>query len=168
MTLIRSRRRARPRWLLALGGSATAVLLGAVVVLAASLGTLTTTDGNLKVDGAETDWASASVDEDRKNDLPAGSGDNSFTQGTKEDTALPVTEAGSIPPNKSDLKTFGVYSEKVGGVNFVHLFWTRVQDPSGTTNMDFELNQKACDAAVGAPDDPDCAPNDVTPIRTAG
>ncbi len=28
---------------------------------------------------------------------------------------------------------------------FLALFWSRVQDPSGTTNMDFELNQKLCD-----------------------
>ena len=59
--------------------------------------------------------------------------------------------SGSIPPNKSDLKAFGVYTE-TGEVTlgnptgkFLELLWTRVQDPSGTTNMDFELNQKLCD-----------------------
>ena len=39
----------------------------------------------------------------------------------------------------------------------MHLFWTRVQDPSGTTNMDFEFNQSEIISANG-----------VTPIRTAG
>ena len=46
---------------------------------------------------------------------------------------------------------------------FLALFWTRVQDPSGTTNMDFELNQKLCDLTKTPTN---CAPNGVTPIRT--
>jgi hypothetical protein len=55
---------------------------------------------------------------------------------------------GSIPPNKSELKVFGVHTE-VGTASaanptgkFLQLLWSRVQNPSGTTNMDFELNQK--------------------------
>jgi hypothetical protein len=172
MTLIRSRRRARPRWALALGGVAALMILATGLTMAAFVGTKLPssnfeidTDANIKVDAASPsiDWAN--VAENKKDDLPTGSADNSFTQGTKEDTALPITETGSIPPNKSDLKTFGVYSEKNNGVNFVHLYWTRVQDPSGTTNMDFELNQRACTPGQ-APADADCAPNGVTPIRS--
>jgi hypothetical protein len=76
-----------------------------------------------------------------KQDSPSGSGDESFGEGTKEDTALPTVVSGSIPPNKSDLKAFGVYTEtgevKPGNPTgkFLELLWTRVQDPSGTTNV---------------------------------
>ena len=46
-----------------------------------------------------------------------------------------------------------------------NLFWSRVQDPSGTTNMDFEFNHNAC--VVGGTDNV-CSSNGVTPVRTAG
>ena len=42
-----------------------------------------------------------------------------------------------------------------------------MQDPSGTTNMDFEFNQRQCTPGQ-TPADPDCTSNGVTPIRTAG
>ena len=51
---------------------------------------------------------------------------------------------GSIPPNKSDLKVFGSYHEPgptATHPGFLNVFWTRVQDPTGTTNMDFEFNK---------------------------
>ena len=115
-------------------------------------------DGNLVVDdgGLSIDWAS--VAEVRKDDAPSGQNDDSFGQGTKEDTGVPTIVDGSIPPNKSDLKTFGVFEEtaQTGG-GFMHLFWTREQDPRGTTNMDFEFNQSEVISANG-----------VTPDRTAG
>jgi hypothetical protein len=104
-----------------------------------------------------------------KNDTPSGSADESFGNGTKEDTANPSIVDGGIPPNKSDLKAFGVYTEQgtVTTLNptgkFLALLWTRVQDPSGTTNMDFELNQKFCDGTAA-----NCATNLVTPKRTTG
>jgi hypothetical protein len=111
-------------------------------------------DGNLKVDNASRiDWVS--VNETRKNDLPTGQNDDSFGNGTKEDTAVPTVIDGSIPNNKSDLKTFGVYTETAGTSNFIHLFWTRVQEPTGTTNMDFEFNQSST-----------LSSNGVTPVRT--
>jgi hypothetical protein len=115
------------------------------------------TNANLKVDHASPsiDWAS--VTEIRKADKPTGSGDDSFGQGTKEDTAVPTVVSGSIPPNKSDLLNFGVYLETVGSDRFLNLFWHRVQEPSGTTNMDFEFNQSSTLSANG-----------VTPVRTAG
>ena len=116
------------------------------------------TDANLKVDdpAPSIDWAS--VTETRKKDLASGSGDDSFGQGTKEDTAVPTVVSGSIPPNKSDLLTFGVYLETTAsGDNFLNLFWHRVQEPSGTTNMDFEFNQSRTLSANG-----------VTPVRTEG
>jgi len=99
------------------------------------------TDANLAVDdpSPSIDWAG--VTEDRRADDPSGSEDNSFGQGSKEDTPVPVVVSGSIPPNKSDLLNFGVYLETTSAGKFLHMFWHRVQEPSGTTNMDFEFNQ---------------------------
>ena len=116
------------------------------------------TDANLILDAGNPgtlDWAT--VTEIRRNDTASGSGDESFGNGTKEDTAVPSIVDGSIPPNKSDLKAFGVYQEGSDQDGFLNLFWSRVQDPSGTTNMDFEFNQSSTASANG-----------VTPVRTAG
>jgi len=117
------------------------------------------TDANLKVDdpAPSQDWAN--VTEIRKQDTTSGPTDESFGQGAKEDTAVPTVVDGSIPPNKSDLKFFGVYQEGGGTGGFLNLFWSRVQEPQGTTNMDFEFNQKRAAAGQG---------NGVTPLRTAG
>ncbi|NUR72380.1 MAG: prealbumin-like fold domain-containing protein [Hamadaea sp.] len=115
------------------------------------------TDANLKVDHSapSLDWAN--VTEIRKQDTASGSGDESFGQGTKEDTAVPTVVSGSIPPNKSDLKYFGIYQEGTTTTGFLNLYWARVQDPSGTTNMDFEFNQSKTKSANG-----------VTPVRQPG
>ena len=115
------------------------------------------TDANLIADHdpPSIDWAD--VAETRKADLASGSGDNSFGQGSKEDTAVPTVVSGSIPPNKSDLLTFGVYLETTAAGRFLNLFWHRVQEPTGTTNMDFEFNQSDETSANG-----------VTPVRTSG
>src|ERR671923_2138435 len=117
------------------------------------------TDANLKVDdpAPSQDWAN--VAESRKADKLSGSGDDSFGQGTKEDTAVPTVVSGSIPPQKSDLLNFGVYLETnpANGRRFLNLFWHRVQEPQGTTNMDFEFNQSSTISGNG-----------VTPVRTAG
>ena len=111
-----------------------------------------------------------------KNDKPTGAGDDSFGQGTAEDNPNPTIVTGSIPPNKSDLKAFGVFTEAGESTTanptgkFLELFWSRVQNPSGTTNMDFELNKILCD---GTPTN--CANNGTsknpiykTPKRSAG
>jgi hypothetical protein len=115
------------------------------------------TDANLKVDDASPsiDWAN--VGDTKKADAPTGANDDSFGQGTKEDTAVPSVVDGSIPPNKSDLLNFGVYLETNANGRFLNMFWHRVQEPSGTTNMDFEFNQSSTTSANG-----------VTPVRTAG
>src|SRR5262245_53183476 len=115
------------------------------------------TDANLRVDdpAPSIDWAN--VTEVRKADTPSGANDEAFGQGSKEDTATPSVVDGSIPPNKSDLKFFGVYQEGTTSNGFLNLFWSRVQDPSGTTNMDFEFNQSGT-----------LSGNGVTPVRTAG
>lgn len=115
------------------------------------------TDANLRVDDAapSIDWAN--VTEVRRADSASGPTDESFGQGTKEDTAVPSVVDGSIPPNKSDLKFFGLYQEGGDTNGFLHLFWSRVQDPSGTTNMDFEFDQSSVTSGNG-----------VTPVRTPG
>ena len=133
-------------------------------------------DGNTVVNDDPTDNTSTSKDWDSLNknlanaltasvkaDLDSGSGANSFGNGTKEDTAVPSVIDGSIPPNKSDLKEFGSWTEQVGTNQYLHLFWTRVQDPSGTTNMDFEFNKNAC--VVGGQNNV-CSGNGVTPVRS--
>src|SRR5206468_9046834 len=101
---------------------------------------------------------------------PTGATDNSFGQGSQENDINPTVVTGSIPPNKSDLKTFGLYAEGATAPQFLELFWSRVQNPSGTTNMDFELNQKFCDPSATPTN---CANNGVgvtpeTPLRTVG
>jgi len=90
-------------------------------------------------------------------DRPTGRTDNSFGQGTKEDTSVPKVVSGSIPNNKSDLLRFYVSRERFGTTDFLYLAWSRVQEPNGTTNMDFELNQSNT-----------LSTNGVTPVRTAG
>jgi prealbumin domain-containing protein len=117
-------------------------------------------NANLKQDdpSPSIDWAS--VTESRKIDLATGQNDDSYAGGTKEDDACPGTTTGSIPNNKSDLLTFGAYVEPGATANdpgFLNLFWTRVQEPSGTTLMDFELNQSSTGCGNG-----------VNPVRTAG
>ena len=132
------------------------------------------TNANLKVDDAQCiDWLTGGTDTPfrggvlAKNDTPSGAGDESFGKGTAEDNPNPTIVSGSIPPNKSDLKAFGVFTEND---EFLELFWSRVQNPSGTTNMDFELNQEFCDGTAthcannGSANDPVY----VTPKRTDG
>jgi hypothetical protein len=116
-------------------------------------------DANIVVDVAgNLDWAN--VAESRKSDLQTGQNDDSYGGGAKEDDACPSVGTGSIPNNKSDLKTFAVYVEPgttAGDPGYLHVAWSRVQDPTGTTLMDFEFNQSSTKCANG-----------VNPIRTAG
>jgi hypothetical protein len=141
--------------------AAMVLSLGIYSALAASLPGSTfeiDTDANLRLDGAAPalDWAT--VTQVRKADTPSGALDDSFGQGTKEDTAVPTVVNGSIPPQKSDLLNFGFYLETTAsGARFLNLYWHRVQEPNGTTNMDFEFNQSQATSANG-----------VTPVRTAG
>ncbi|MCE0487625.1 MSCRAMM family protein [Ornithinimicrobium sediminis] len=106
-------------------------------------------DANLRVDPSEEatlDWAN--VTQINKDDAPTGRDDDSYSGGTKEDTVCPGQTTGSIPNNKSDLLSFGVY-EEAGDPGFLHLYWSRVNEPSGTTLMDFEFNQSEEDCAQG-------------------
>jgi hypothetical protein len=118
------------------------------------------------VNNGSTDWVDAGLNcaAGIKCRLDAtGTTDNSFGQGTKEDSPIPTIVSGSIPNNKSDLLRFYVNNARVstaqGVHDFIYLAWRRVQAPSGTTYMDFELNQNVAAPGVG---------NGVTPLRTAG
>ena len=140
--------------------AAVSVLVGGAVfadTIGSSKFEIDKPDANLVVNGGAgfIDWAA--VAENRQADTPSGAGDNSMGQGTKEDSEPPSVVSGSIPPNKSDLKNFGVYLEEVGLDKYLHLFWHRVQDPSGSTNMDFEFNQSSTKSV-----------NNVTFLRTKG
>lgn len=101
------------------------------------------------------------VDDTKKNDLATGQNDDSYGGGAKEDDLCPTVGTGSIPNNKSDLKTFGVYVEPgstSSDPGYLHVFWTRVQDPTGTTLMDFEFNQSSAK----------CSSSGINPVRTVG
>jgi hypothetical protein len=130
--------------------------------------TLPTGGANLKLDGSGScvDWDS--VADEKQPDGTTGSNDNSFGQGTAENDPVPTIVSDSIPPNKSDLLNFGVFEEHAATKTFVALYWARINSPSGTTNMDFELNQNSCD--FSEPQDTTapgniCSSNHVTPAR---
>lgn len=89
-------------------------------------------------------------------DTPSGTGDNSFAEGVKEDTAVPSIGTGSVP-GKADLLKFTLATENAGGQVFLYLSWERQPERGGTTDMDFEINQSETLSANG-----------VTPIRTVG
>jgi hypothetical protein len=121
-------------------------------------------DGNLSKEGTDSqDWATLGIDCTSATkvgcaiDQATGSGDNSFGNGTKEDTPVPSIVSGQIPNNKSDLIRFYVASQRIVSTDHLYLAWERVQEPSGSTNMDFELNQSN-----------QVSSNLVTPVRTVG
>ncbi|MGN6405230.1 hypothetical protein [Sinomonas sp.] len=119
-------------------------------------------DGNLVVNTAgNTDWANV-AGLNTGIDLPSGSSDNSFGQGTKEDNAAVSIVSGSIPPNKNDLTRFYESSEQgSNGHIFLYLGWERLVN-IGNANLDFEINQKATAGFTGTTTGP------VTLNRTAG
>jgi hypothetical protein len=95
-------------------------------------------------------------------DLPSGTGDNSFGQGTKEDNPAVTVVNGSIPPNKSDLSRFYEASETgTNNHNFLYLGWERT-NVLGSANMDFEINHSSTAGFNGSTTGP------VTLNRTAG
>src|SRR6516164_8973661 len=100
-------------------------------------------DGNLVVNTAGNhDWTNA-PNRAIGTDLPTGTSDNSFGQGTKEDLTAVTVVTGSIPNNKADLGSFYTAHEQlVNGHIMLYLGWSRVNQ-NGTTNFDFEINQKA-------------------------
>ncbi|UCH26703.1 MAG: hypothetical protein JSV66_03380 [Trueperaceae bacterium] len=117
-------------------------------------------DGNTEVEDdvpGILDWDSVAFAS--KEDLPTGQTDDSFGQGTKEDSEPPTVVNGSVPNNKSDLTILALASEGLGSDTFLYLAWLRA-NTLGTANIDFELNQSGL---FHEEED-----NTVTPIRMAG
>ena len=118
--------------------------------LALTGSTFDATDGNLAVDGAESDWCTDPGLVVRKNDLPTGQNDDSYAEGAKEDDLNPPVETGSIPNNKVDLDRVYVDSEtNAEGDLFVYVGWVR-NDDNGTGTISFELNQSGVVLSNGA------------------
>jgi hypothetical protein len=154
----------RARW--GAGVACLALILGGTTAAQANLvgSPFEANDGNLIVNTAgNTDWANIGIScvtpiSGCGLDLPTGQTDNSFGTGTKEDTEVPSVVSGQIPNNKSDLTRFYArFVEEANGSTYAYLAWERVQEPNGTTNMDFEFNQSSVLSANG-----------VTPVRTDG
>src|SRR6266511_4490923 len=160
MAMLRlGRRRVRRSWLFTTTAAAVAAVF--LLVIASATANLPGSpfdagDGNLILNDESQDWVNA-PNLKKAIDITPARDDDSFGQGTKEDTEVPTVVTGSIPPNKSDLTRFYVANQLVGTKQFLYLAWERVQEPSGTTNMDFEFNQST-----------QVSGNGVTPVRTAG
>ncbi len=181
MTLRRSAPHAKGRWSALVAVTAVMLLVVAQAAMATLSGgtTFNGIDGNLIVDASpagNTDWcnqtqaqlgtgacpaANLAPSFSGKQDKPSGTGDDSFGQGSKEDTPCPTEVSGSIPPNKSDLTRFYVAHEKVGSNTYLYLAWERT-NVLGNANMDFEFNQ----SKVLCPATNELAGSQV-PLRTA-
>jgi len=139
-----ARWKSRRRWWIP--ASVLTILAACFIFVAGASGNLTGStfegnDGNLVVNTpGNTDWVNA-PNRVIGNDLPTGTGDNSFGQGDKEDDPLVHVGLGSIPNNKADLAQFYVGSEQKAAGIFLYLGWTRANQ-NGTVNFDFEINQK--------------------------
>jgi uncharacterized repeat protein (TIGR01451 family) len=142
-------RRGRGRRFWFVGATVAAVAVFGVFV-AASGASLSTSpfegsDGNMVVDTpGDTDWVSFAPPVLRTLiDVPSGTSDNSFTQGTHEDDPNVVIATGSVPPNKNDLTRAYAATQTFSGETFLYLAWERQPNPNGSANIDFELNQNA-------------------------
>jgi hypothetical protein len=103
--------------------------------LALAPGNFEGNDGNLVVDTAgNTDWINA-PHRSAQNDLPTGTTDNSFGQGTKESNVAVHVGLGSIPNSKADLARFATAYETIGTNTFLY--------PSGPAGPDHRRGQDA-------------------------
>src|SRR5439155_15417624 len=133
----------RPRRLWLVGSTLAALAIFAVVFVTASSANLAGStfegnDGNLVVTTAgNTDWDNA-PNRVVGIDLPSGSNDNAFGQGTKEDAPSVSVVTGSIPPNKNDLTRFYVGSDYASGSNYLDLtrFYVGSDYASGSNYLD--------------------------------
>ncbi len=103
-------------------------------------------DANLTIESSGCiDWLNGStLRGSNQQDEPTGAGDDAFGQGTAENDTNPTIVERFDPAEQERPEVFGVNTETTAG-KYLQLFWSRVQNPSGTTNMDFELNKKFCD-----------------------
>jgi hypothetical protein len=133
----------------ALLGAGLAALAPTVPAHALSGTTFDAGDGNLVVEGAETDWASFAAaircTPPRAGcavDRPTGATDDALGQGAKDDDTTVQVVTGGVPNNKSDLARAYVAGETVGEDTFLYLGWVR-NNTLGTANFSIELNQVA-------------------------
>ena len=108
----------------------------ATVALAGS--TFDATDGNLAVDGAETDWCSPTLAVAGTSDPERGTGDDSFKSSAENDP-VPEIDVDSIS-NSTDYQQIYAASEVVNGQLFAYVSFIR-WDTNGTGTFSFELNQ---------------------------
>ena len=139
--------RSAPFWLVG------ALLIALCVLFVASAGAnlpgsdFDAGDGNLVLNDEDQDWVNVGIDCVLRASWAAVSTSRPASRTTRSARAprrtrpCPTVVNGSIPNNKSDLTRFYVANEKVGSDEFLYLAWERVQEPNGTTNMDFEFNQ---------------------------
>lgn len=116
---------------------------------------------SFQIDGDATgasDWAQppAGVTASSRVDTTPKAEDESFTQGTKSDTEVPVVETGSIPPNKSDLTRMRIGTQTLNGDIYLYVAWDR-SNTLGSANMNFEFNATTT-----------LSTNGTTPQRSAG
>lgn len=145
------------------GAACLALILGGAVAAQATLTgtTFEGNDGNLIHAGSGTDWDNV-AGRNTGIDVPSGSSDNAFGQGTKEDNAAVSVVDGSIPPNKNDLTRFYEASELgSNGHTYLYLGWERLVN-IGNANLDFEINHAGTAGFTGSTTGP------VTLNRTAG
>lgn len=123
------------------GTACLALILGGAVAAQATLTgtTFEGNDGNLIHATGGTDWDNF-AGRNTGIDVPSGSNDNAFGQGTKEDNSAVTVVDGSIPPNKNDLTRFYEASEMgSNGHTYLYLGWERLVN-IGNANLDFEIN----------------------------
>jgi len=136
---------------------AAAALLGSGTVFATSGPALATLPGS-SFNGADasptSDVAAGAV----AISDPTGTSDTTnYSGGSTDDDICPVVATGTAP-NASDIDTFYFGSQNNASGVFIYLGWHRMTT-SGTTTLDFELNQSSADA-------PSCGSHQ--PARTAG
>lgn len=136
---------------------AAAALLGSGTVFATSGPALATLPGSSfnGADGSVTsDLAAGAVD---ITDPVAGADTTNYSGGATDDDICPTVATGTAP-NASDIDHFYFGSQSNASGVFLYLGWHRMTT-SGTTTLDFELNQSLADA-------PSCGSHQ--PARTAG
>ncbi|GAA5191493.1 hypothetical protein GCM10023346_11240 [Arthrobacter gyeryongensis] len=145
------------------GTACLALILGGAVAAQATLSgtTFEGNDGNLIHATGGTDWDNV-AGRNTGIDVPSGSSDNAFGQGTKEDNSAVSVVDGSIPPNKNDLTRFYEASELgSNGHTYLYLGWERLVN-IGNANLDFEINHAGTAGFTSSTTGP------VTLNRTAG
>jgi hypothetical protein len=121
-------------------------LVANMAALAVGSSTFDALDGNMAVDGTETDWCTPGLvvsetgDPERTDNGGDGgpSIDDSFKSSSENDPQ-PQLDFGSIS-NSTDYRQIYAAGEVIGGKQYAYISWVR-WDTNGTGTMSFELNQ---------------------------